>query len=390
MPRQKVVGGDLKGITRVEHWQSEYVTANGVRLHYTRTGGDKPPVVLAHGVTDNGLCWAPVAAALAADYDVIMVDARGHGRSQATESGYDPATQADDLAGLIAALDLQQPAVLGHSMGAATALVLAGAHADVPGAILLEDPPHWWTDWYETTDAHDRVGEMRAAAIERQRKPRHELIAEQRENSPGWSDDELEPWADAKQAVSLHALSVFDRANPKTVDWAATLRGVTCPALLITADPELGGIVTDETAAALKELVPQLEVVNILDAGHSIRRDQFARYLEVIRSFLARNTGWRSSRGNRACPWQRSEVDDMTAEERAELLRIEERILVVLSHVSPCQPRALIAELRGEGFSEDLIRAAIWFLVDARKIDFGPHRELVVGTAAGGGYGRTG
>jgi N-formylmaleamate deformylase len=63
------------------HWQSGDVTANGIRLHYTRTGGDKPPLVLAHGVTDDGLCWTPVAAALAPDYDVIMVDARGHGRS---------------------------------------------------------------------------------------------------------------------------------------------------------------------------------------------------------------------------------------------------------------------------------------------------------------------
>ena len=271
----------------MEHWQSGYVTTNGVRLHYTRTGGAKPPVVLAHGVTDNGLCWAPVAAALAPDYDVIMADARGHGLSQATEGGYDPATQADDLAGLIAALGLQKPAVLGHSMGAATALVLAGAHPDVPGAILLEDPPHWWTDWYDTADARDRVGEMRAMAIARQQLTRAELIAEQREKYPGWSDAELEPWADAKQAVSLHALSVFDRANPKAVDWAATLRRVTCPALLITADPDLGGIVTDETAAALKDLIPQLEVVNVADAGHSIRRDQFSRYMDAIGAFLA-------------------------------------------------------------------------------------------------------
>ena len=63
-------------------WQSGFVDANGLRLHYTRTGGDGPPVVLAHGVTDSGLCWARVAKALSPDFDVIMVDARGHGQSQ--------------------------------------------------------------------------------------------------------------------------------------------------------------------------------------------------------------------------------------------------------------------------------------------------------------------
>ena len=40
-----------------EDWRSGYVETNGIRLHYTRTGGDKPPLVLAHGVTDAGPCW---------------------------------------------------------------------------------------------------------------------------------------------------------------------------------------------------------------------------------------------------------------------------------------------------------------------------------------------
>jgi N-formylmaleamate deformylase len=272
----------------VNDWQSGFADANGIRLHYARTEGDKPPVVLAHGVTDSGFCWAPVATALEPDFDVIMVDARGHGRSEETTGGYDPATQAADLAGLITALDVRKPTILGHSMGAATALVLAGTYPDVPGAILLEDPPSWWSDWYERVDAGDRLAEIRATAMARKQLSRAELIAEQRQAFPGWTDEELAPWAEAKQAFSLNALNVFERSNPATVDWPATLRRISCPALLITADPALGGIVTDETAAALQALVPQLEVAHIPEAGHSIRRDQFSRYMDVIRGFLAR------------------------------------------------------------------------------------------------------
>jgi len=122
-------------------WQEGDVTLAGVRLHYTRTGGTKPPLVLAHGVTDDGSCWTPVAENLAPDYDVIMVDARGHGFSDAPETGYDLATLAADLHGVITALGLQQPLILGHSMGAITALALAGLYPAVPQAILLEDPP---------------------------------------------------------------------------------------------------------------------------------------------------------------------------------------------------------------------------------------------------------
>ena len=85
----------------VDTWQSGFVAANGVTLHYTRTGGDKPVVVLAHGVTDAGPCWGPVAEALQDEYDLIMVDARGHGASTTPESGYGPDAQAEDLAGAL-------------------------------------------------------------------------------------------------------------------------------------------------------------------------------------------------------------------------------------------------------------------------------------------------
>ena len=125
-------------------WQSGFINTNGLRLHYTRTGGPKPPLVLAHGVTDDGLCWSPVATALAPDYDVIMVDARGHGLSDAPLEGYGPIEQADNLAGLIEALDLTAPLILGHSMGAMTTLMLAARHPELPRAIALEDPPPWW------------------------------------------------------------------------------------------------------------------------------------------------------------------------------------------------------------------------------------------------------
>ena len=98
-------------------WQSGDVTANGIKIHYTRTGGGKTPLVLNHGATDNGLCWTPVARALEADYDVTMPDARGHGLSAAPEEGYGAGEQAADLAGLIEALEIERPAVGGHSMG---------------------------------------------------------------------------------------------------------------------------------------------------------------------------------------------------------------------------------------------------------------------------------
>src|SRR6516165_1550716 len=107
-------------MTTTTTWLSGDVQTNGIRMHYYRTGGNKPQLVLSHGATDDGLCWSRVAQALESDYDVVMPDARGHGLTDAPAQGYTAADHAADLAGLIEALGLERPAIGGHSMGAGT------------------------------------------------------------------------------------------------------------------------------------------------------------------------------------------------------------------------------------------------------------------------------
>lgn len=52
------------------NWAADKIKTNGIHLYYTRTGGDKSAVVLAHGFSDDGLCWTPVAEVLEADYEM--------------------------------------------------------------------------------------------------------------------------------------------------------------------------------------------------------------------------------------------------------------------------------------------------------------------------------
>jgi pimeloyl-ACP methyl ester carboxylesterase len=276
-------------------WQSGDIEANGIQLHYTRTGGAKPPLVLAHGFSDDGLCWTPVAEALAADYDVIMVDARGHGRSDAPEQGYGPVEHAADLHGVITGLGLQRPAVLGYSMGGATTLVLAGTYPEVPGAILVEDagafgmraPTPAQSD-AAPTDEERQAQEQRRAGMrtwisELKDKTREELIAQQRTTTPHWSEAELGLWADSKLRLSPHVLNRNDAAP---VDWLTILRRITCPALLIMAELARGAMITEDSARELQAMVPQLRIAHVAEAGHSIHRDQFDHYMEVVPAFL--------------------------------------------------------------------------------------------------------
>ena len=106
-------------------WTTGICETNGINIYYTRTGGSKPLLIFLRGLTANGACWYAVAHAMEADYDVIMPDARGHGRSSVPDYGYRYEDHANDVVGLIKALRLSQPILIGHSMGGLVAAVLA-------------------------------------------------------------------------------------------------------------------------------------------------------------------------------------------------------------------------------------------------------------------------
>ncbi len=95
-------------MSRSIEWKSDFFTNNGNKIHYYRTGGDKPPVLLLHGVMDNGLCWAPLGRVLASDYDVILPDARGHGLTHISDETWTYEAMADDVALLIKDLNVDK------------------------------------------------------------------------------------------------------------------------------------------------------------------------------------------------------------------------------------------------------------------------------------------
>jgi pimeloyl-ACP methyl ester carboxylesterase len=272
-------------MTTTTTWASGDVQTNGIRMHYYRTGGDgsKPPLVLSHGATDDGLCWTRVARALESEYDVIMPDARGHGLSEAPASGYASSDHAADLAGLIAALGLSAPAVAGHSMGAGTTLRLVAEHPELVRCAILEDP-----GFRSATDAQLRGGDaIRQVVLDSRTASREAVMARGRKSNPAWDESEIGPWADAKARVRDQFLNSMG-ARPM-LEWQELLPRVQRPMLLITSDPERGSIVTPETAREAQRLLPPLQVVRIQGAGHNIRREQFDAFIRTVREFLVRN-----------------------------------------------------------------------------------------------------
>jgi N-formylmaleamate deformylase len=275
----------------MSNWSSGDVTANGIKIHYYRTGGAKPTLVLAHGFSDNGLCWTRVAQVLEKDYDVIMADARGHGLSDAPIEGYSAEDAAADLAGLIQALNLDKPAIMGHSMGAGTVAATTAGYPELISAAILEDPP-----WFDENSPWARRGadlseeerkaeaeKRRAEIVERKSKSREEIMALGREQSPTWDEIEFGPWADSKKQMSPN---VLNRSMARWKPWQELVPELSRPTLLVTADPDKA-IVTPEIAQQAVEMNDQIHWVRIEGAGHNIRREQFEAFVQAVTQFLS-------------------------------------------------------------------------------------------------------
>ncbi len=96
------------------------------------------PVVLLHGLGDSGPDWAPVVEGLAAAFRVFVVDLRGHGDSD-RPGDYSFELMRDDVLGFLAAMRLERVALVGHSMGAVVAVLVAQAAPERVTHLVLED-----------------------------------------------------------------------------------------------------------------------------------------------------------------------------------------------------------------------------------------------------------
>jgi len=260
-----------------------HINRQGVKLHYYRTIDEKPPVVLLHGFSDNGLCWGHLALNLEVSFDLVMPDSRGHGLSDATDNGYDPDNRVEDVVELIRQLGLDAPRIVGHSMGADTAARLAARYPNLVSCLVLEDPPFHADDPSNSEKAWQERAKSFGVYVDRIKTlSLVELMELARKEHPTWDESEFLQWAKAKQQFSKKTVSgIINRPS-----WKDIISKITCPGLVITGDPQSGAIITQETAAEISHLWKKAALVHIPGAGHNIRRDKYEAYKNAVEPFL--------------------------------------------------------------------------------------------------------
>jgi pimeloyl-ACP methyl ester carboxylesterase len=109
---------------------------NGVDLWY-EISGEGEPVVQIHGAGFGHFNFAPATPELAKRFKVVDFDMRGYGKSDRPVQHYDMEVWADDVAGLLDALDIREAHVHGTSMGGMIAIVFAGKYPERTASVVV-------------------------------------------------------------------------------------------------------------------------------------------------------------------------------------------------------------------------------------------------------------
>ncbi|PTQ66685.1 alpha/beta fold hydrolase [Celeribacter persicus] len=252
------------------------VQANGIRNHLIRYEGKGPQMLLIPGITSPAITWGFVAERLAEAFDVHVLDVRGRGLSETGDLDYTLDAMAADAVALAEQMD--QPIVLGHSMGARTAIRAVASTPNVfKGAILVDPPvsgpnrrpyPSPW-DWYGDS--------IRMAA-------KGCSAEDMKAYCPTWTEEQRALRAEWLHTCHWGAIrTAYDGFH--TDDIHADVPKLTVPTRLVIA----GGapVILDEDEAELKALLPSMEVRTVDGAGHMIPWDNLEGFLAAVMDFKA-------------------------------------------------------------------------------------------------------
>jgi pimeloyl-ACP methyl ester carboxylesterase len=257
---------------------------NNEHLAYIDMGDPKgPPVVLIHGYTDNARDWVPLIPYLSKKFRLIVVDIRGHGRSDKPECCYARIDFAYDIKLLLDALHIARADVVGHSLGSMITQVLAEQWPERVRKVVLI-----------SSTAGPRAGSP-------PKKPTFDYAAEIRKLKEPIDPDSpfMVAWWDSPKPVNPEFIrrQRRDAANIPLAVWLAVLdQGANfgdlqrnlpklqAPALLIwgSDDP----IMDEEGRQTLREGLPSATIKVFDGLGHNPFWEDPQAVADVINKFL--------------------------------------------------------------------------------------------------------
>ncbi|MBB3178024.1 alpha/beta fold hydrolase [Variovorax sp. Sphag1AA] len=260
------------------------VHANGIRQHYLRYGGTdgarsgRDAVVIVPGITSPAVTWGFVAERFGRHFDTYVLDVRGRGLSEASDTlDYSLDAQAADLNAFTAALGLDRYAFVGHSMGGRISIRAASSQPAGLTRVVAVDPP--------VSGPGRRAYPAKLPwYVDSIRMARHGISVEQmREFCPTWTEAQLRLRAQWLHTCDERAIvTSFDAFQ--TDDIHADLPRIAVPLMLMSA--ERGDVIREEDVAEIRTLVPRLREHRVAGAGHMIPWDNEEGFYRAFGDFL--------------------------------------------------------------------------------------------------------
>jgi len=264
------------------------VTVEGTTIHYIDTGGGAgggTPLLLLHAFPLHSGMWQPQLHAFSGRHRIIAPDFKGFGASDAPdeESTYSMANYADEVAGLLAALDLDEVVVVGLSMGGYVAFSLLDRHRPLVAGLVLADT-RAGRDSEEVlakrTDQQQQVRSQGTVAVidtlldtllsEHTQELRPEVVVEARR------------LMDNPAAGFVGALEAM-KSRP---DATAGLGAIDVPTLVLVGDHDKPS--PPEVAKAMHEQIPGSRFTLLPNAGHLTNLEVPDAFNQALGDFLER------------------------------------------------------------------------------------------------------
>lgn len=167
--------------------------------------------------------------------------------------------------------------LLGHSLGALTAMKLCGDRPNLARRLVLEDPPSGGNDPNET------AREVQEGAVRAHEDPRA-LAREMLSENPSWAEEDATNSVAGLRDCDAGALARFRRHGLRW-DLVALAGAIPVPTLLLLGDEVLGSALPASERAAVTNALRQGSVEE-LEAGHNVHRDDFEGYVRVLGDWL--------------------------------------------------------------------------------------------------------
>jgi pimeloyl-ACP methyl ester carboxylesterase len=250
--------------------------------HAPPAPGDRPTLLIAHGLYGSARNWGVIARRLAEDRRVVAVDMRNHGSSPWTGThGY------PDLAGDLAQVigQLGGPVdLLGHSMGGKAAMQLALTRPALIRRLVVADIA-------PVAYAHDQTRHIHAMrAMDLGNAPLTRAEADRRLAAAGVEDAGLRAFF--LQSLDLRAtpprwrlnLDTLEAEMARIVGWPGTEGRFDGPALFLTG--AASSYVRPEHRALILQQFPKARFARLTGAGHWLHAEQPRAFEQTVRSFL--------------------------------------------------------------------------------------------------------